>query len=426
VIRPRDIFGYRPARSQMGPSPSTILFVSHDASRTGAPIALLTFLRWLRANTDYRFEVLLGCGGPLEPAFEALAPTTNADVAAGRFLGHLSAVPQVLLDVWSDRRLRSLARRLSTADLVYSNTLQNGALLRELWRPGQKVISHVHELEWWLRYRTSARDLDLTKDVTDHYVACSRVTLESLVSDQGVPPERITLCHAFIAVDEVQLARARADRHVTRRRLGISPDALVVGGVGTMDWRKGPDLFVQLAAMVTRRLPDADVHFVWAGGDAAGPTRGGLLMDARRLGLGDRIKFVGPLEQPAQLFAAMDVFALTSREDPFPLVMLEAAAAGIPLVCFAGGGGAPEFAHPDAGRVADYLDVAGMAAAVSDLLEREEERQRMGQTGAERVRKRHTVDQAGPVLVDVIRRSLGPESGAANPRGLGDDPAPRH
>jgi len=177
--------------------------------------------------------------------------------------------------------------------------------------------------------------------------------------------------------------------------------------------------------MVTRRLPDADVHFVWAGGDADGPTRGGLLLDARRLGLGDRIRFVGPLEHPAELFAAMDVFALTSREDPFPLVMLEAAAAGVPLVCFAGGGGAPEFTHPDAGRVAAYLDVAGMATAISDLLEREDERQRMGQIAADRVRKRHTVDQAGPVLMDVIQRSLPPEWGAASSRGLGDDPAPR-
>ena len=87
MSHPRNIFGYRAARSQMGPSPPSILFVSHDASRTGAPIALLTFLRWLRANTDYRFEVLLGSGGALEPAFEALAPTTNADVAAGRLSG---------------------------------------------------------------------------------------------------------------------------------------------------------------------------------------------------------------------------------------------------------------------------------------------------------------------------------------------------
>jgi glycosyltransferase involved in cell wall biosynthesis len=362
----------------------------------------------------------------MEPTFQSLAPTTTADVAAGRYLGHLSAgVPQVLLDAWREKRLRSLARRLSKVDLVYSNTLQNGALLRELWRPGQNVLSHVHELEWWLGYRTSARDLGFTKDVTDHYIACSRVTSESLVSAQGVPPERITLCHAFVAIDEAQLVRARADRHLTRRRLGISPDALVVGGVGTMDWRKGPDLFVQLAAMVTRRLPDADVHFIWAGGEATGPTRGGLVLDARRLGLGDRIRFVGPTEQPAELFAAMDVFALTSREDPFPLVMLEAAAAGVPLVCFAGGGGAPEFAHPDAGRVAAYLDVAGMATAVSDLLEREDERLRMGQIAAERVRNRHTVDQAGPVLMDVIQRSLPPEWGAASPRGLGDDLAPR-
>ncbi len=426
MSQPRNIFGSLATRSQIGLSPPSILFISHDATRTGAPIALLTFLRWLRANADYRFEVLLGSGGAMEPAFQSLAPTTTADVAAGRYLGHLSAnVPQVLLDAWREKRVRSLARRLSKVDLVYSNTLQNGALLRELWRPGQNVLSHVHELEWWLGYRTSARDLGFTKDVTDHYIACSRVTSESLVSTQGVPPERITLCHAFVGIDEAQLVRARADRHLTRRRLGISPDALVVGGVGTMDWRKGPDLFVQLAAMVTRRLPDADVHFVWAGGDADGPTRGGLLLDARRLGLGDRISFVGPLEHPEELFAAMDVFALTSREDPFPLVMLEAAAAGVPLVCFSGGGGAPEFAHPDAGRVAAYLDVAGMATAVSDLLEREDERQRMGQIAAERVRKRHTVDQAGPVLMDVIQRSLSSEWGAASPRGLGDDPAPR-
>lgn len=400
----------RATRPPKDPSAASILFISHDASRTGAPIALLTFLKWLRANTDYRFAVLLGAGGALETEFESLAPTTTAGVHTGGYLGHsFSSVPRALLNAWRGKLLRSLARPLSKGDLVYSNTLQNGPLLRELWRPGQNVVSHVHELDWWLEYRTPVRDLGFTKDVTDHYIACSRVTLENLVSTQGVPPERTTLCHAFIAVDEAQLARAREDRVITRSRLGISPDALLVGGVGTMDWRKGPDLFVQLAAMVTRRLPDADVNFVWAGGDAVGPTRGGLLTDARRLGLGDRIKFVGPVEQPAQLFGAMDVFALTSREDPFPLVMLEAAAAGVPLVCFAGGGGAPEFVDPDAGRVTAYLDVAGMAAAVSDLLEREDERQRLGQIAAERVRQRHTVDQAGPVLVDVIRRSLGLE-----------------
>ena len=296
MIHPHDIFGHRADRSQMGPLPPSILFVSHDASRTGAPIALLTFLRWLRANSDYRFEVLLGSGGALEPAFEAVAPTTNADVAAGRFLGHLSAsVPPGPAE-----RLAREATPIARAAPVHGRScvLQHAPerrtpaqavapwAKRALSRARVGVVAEVSHL--------SRVTSEFTKDVTDHYVACSRVTLENLVSAQGVPAERITLCHAFIAVDEVQLARARADRHVTRRRLGISPDALVVGGVGTMDWRKGPDLFVQLAAMVMRRLPDTDVHFVWAGGDAAGPTRGGLLMDARRLGLGDRINSSDP------------------------------------------------------------------------------------------------------------------------------------
>jgi glycosyltransferase involved in cell wall biosynthesis len=244
------------------------------------------------------------------------------------------------------------------------------------------------------------------KQVTGHYVACSQVTLDNLVETEGVDKDRTTLCHAFIVIDESELGRARTERHATRLRLGVPADALLVGGVGTMDWRKGPDLFLQLAAMVTRRLKEKDVRFVWAGGDSGGPNRGELLVDAERLGLGDQISFIGPLDRPTEFFAAMDLFALTSREDPFPLVMLEAASAGVPLVCFAGGGGAPEFAIPDAGLVSAYLDVADMAESVVRLLQREDERQRMGQIAAARVRKEHTVEQAGPVLVDVIRDAL--------------------
>jgi glycosyltransferase involved in cell wall biosynthesis len=388
-------------------SAPSILFVSHDASRTGAPIVLLTLLRWLRANTDYRCQVLLGSGGALEPAFSSLAPTTTADAVIGRHLGRLSAtLPPAVLRTVRAQRLRSLARSLSKTDLIYSNTLQNGPLLRELWSPGQKVVSHVHELEWWLRYRTPPEDLGFTKQVTGHYVACSQVTLDNLVETEGVDKDRTTLCHAFIVIDESELGRARTERHATRLRLGVPADALLVGGVGTMDWRKGPDLFLQLAAMVTRRLKEKDVRFVWAGGDSGGPNRGELLVDAERLGLGDQISFIGPLDRPTEFFAAMDLFALTSREDPFPLVMLEAASAGVPLVCFAGGGGAPEFAIPDAGLVSAYLDVADMAESVVRLLQREDERQRMGQIAAARVRKEHTVEQAGPVLVDVIRDAL--------------------
>src|SRR6266404_7553547 len=60
-------------------SASSILFVSHDASRSGAPIALLRLLQWLKTNGTYPFSILLASGGELTPAFSELAETWSID-----------------------------------------------------------------------------------------------------------------------------------------------------------------------------------------------------------------------------------------------------------------------------------------------------------------------------------------------------------
>src|SRR5580698_5120385 len=61
----------------MSKSRPRILFVSHDSGRTGAPIGLLAFMRWLRANTDYEIGTLLRTSGPLEAAFRELGSTVT-------------------------------------------------------------------------------------------------------------------------------------------------------------------------------------------------------------------------------------------------------------------------------------------------------------------------------------------------------------
>src|SRR3954467_15345345 len=61
-----------------------VLFVSHDAMRTGAPVLLLHFLRWLRTNTRIDFEVVLRRGGELSAEFAALAPVWHAEATTGR------------------------------------------------------------------------------------------------------------------------------------------------------------------------------------------------------------------------------------------------------------------------------------------------------------------------------------------------------
>ena len=368
-----------------------LLFISHDASRTGAPRVLLHFLRWFKANSDMPFQILLRQGGDLAPEFSDLAPVV----------------------LWDANRVQVVRRALGQVGLVYSNTITNGEILARLEDFGRPVISHVHELEYWMRSSMTRNHLEQALGYTDHYIAVSRAVKECLVRSFGIPAEKIDLVYECIVAGE----SGGSDRRATeiRRRLGIPDEALVVGGSGTRDWRKGPDLFIQLAQSVGRRDAGMPVHFLWVGGSDQAPYTAALLHDLQRARLDSHVHFVAKCANPADYFAAFDVFASTSREDPFPLVVLEAANMNKPILCFEDAGGASEFVQDDAGFVVPYLDIDGMADRVVELLRSPELRQRLGERGAEKARKEHDVTVIAPQIMRIIERYL--DRGAARPGG---------
>src|SRR5947207_11489643 len=110
-----------------------VLFVSQDARRTGAPVLLLHFLRWLRTNTSIDFEVVLRRSGELSSEFAALAPVWHAEATTGRLarttmrVARRLGVKSSLDDLHIDRMIRELSRR--RFGVVYSNTVWNGALV---------------------------------------------------------------------------------------------------------------------------------------------------------------------------------------------------------------------------------------------------------------------------------------------------------
>jgi glycosyltransferase involved in cell wall biosynthesis len=184
--------------------------------------------------------------------------------------------------------------------------------------------------------------------------------------------------------------------------LKIPADAPVIGGSGTTDWRKSPDLFVQLARAVRNRLAPREVHFVWVGGDAAGPEFGMLWHDVRRLGLEPFVHFIGHRENPRDYFSCFDLFALTSREDPYPLVVLEAAALGLPVLGFEKSGGVGEFIEKDAGFMVPYLDIDAMSARAAELIANDSLRRSLGARAREKAAQRHDVSVAAPRIVNII------------------------
>ncbi|OWY58561.1 hypothetical protein B7486_79310, partial [cyanobacterium TDX16] len=128
-----------------------------------------------------------------------------------------------------------------------------------------------------------------------------------------------------IGVDPPTPAAARA-------ALGLDPERPLVLGGGVFDWRKAPDLLLHATWHLRRR--GEDVQVVWVGDRNERPTWCEWDEESARLGLTDRARHLPATPDLAAVLAAADVFVLSSREDTFPLVCLEAASLGVPIVCF--------------------------------------------------------------------------------------------
>ena len=389
-----------------------LLAVTHAATITGAPMNLSHFLGWLRRTTDIEVHTVSLEHGPLLGRFEQAGSVTVLDrskVAKALTLAQLGAGRignEPLRRQLERARFGAQLRHLDGFDVVYCNSATS-IVVAPFLPPAPLVVSHVHELQVALRTMTPP-DLALLTGRPDAWIAASAPVEQMLVGEFGLPAERVRRHDEFIDVgafdpDRVSLRAIEA----CRRRHFIPPDGAVVVGSGTLDWRKGPDLFIQLACEVRRRTR-RPVHFVWVGGAHEGTDWQRVRSDRERAGA-DHVHFVTTADDPAPFFAMADVFALTSREDPLPLVCLESAAVGTPIVTYRNGGipGLLEAAGPDAAAgIADHLDLDSLTDAVLDLLHSHTRRAAAAEQVQQRVRTHHSLEAAAHRLLDDLERLL--------------------
>lgn len=131
--------------------------------------------------------------------------------------------------------------------------------------------------------------------------------------------------------------RSIDSRHDARRKLGLPNDAFVVGWVGRLSHEKGPDVFLEALARIEQPF-----KAVFIGN---GPDNDALQATASQLGLGEAISWAGVLPDAASVFSAFDAFALSSRTEGIPIVLLEAMRANVPIVS-TNVGGVPEMLEP--------------------------------------------------------------------------------
>ena len=232
--------------------------------------------------------------------------------------------------------------------------------------PSLRAALHVPQASWQLAKCLRSKDLDIiyTNTIKAHIVGGlaallsgyptvhhfrdilhgkSRLLVSAtarIVSKKRIAiSERVNRCYrlpdTFVVPNPLALARYETlpERSLARRALGLPIGIPIVAIIGRINRWKGQDRFIRAAAMIASQVPS---HFVVAGSprfrDSDFLPELHSLVDS--LGLRSRITFLDWLDDPTDLYASIDVNVNCSTEEPFGRTVIEAAAAGIPTVCF--------------------------------------------------------------------------------------------
>ncbi len=230
--------------------------------------------------------------------------------------------------------------------------------------------------------------------ITDSIVTISPAQQRDIVERFSIAPAaRVATIPLGLDLDSLLALPSRA--LPLRRELGIGSADLVVGYVGRFVRIKALETLITAFAEVLRNRPDA---WLLMAGD--GPVRGEIEYAARVTGTAARVCFLGWTERLVELYGAMDICALSSLNEGTPVMLLEAMAAGKPVVATAVGGVPDIVEHQRTGLLVEPRDAGGLAAAILELARDADKRARIGMAARQEVGSRFSHVR----LVDDIER----------------------
>ena len=279
--------------------------------------------------------------------------------------------------------VRDLARLLRSEGIALMHShLYHANLYGRLaaWRAGVPAVATVHNV--YTRSKLHRRLLNrFLARKSARVIAVSAEVRDDLVGRDGIDPRRVATIHNGIDLRRVDTPLTREQ---ARARLGLPADAIAIGCIGRLEEQKGHRYLLEACT----KLPQP-FHVIIAGD---GRLRRELERRAAELGVAAQVSFLGARSDVAEILRALDIYVMPSLWEGLSLAMLEAMAAGLPLVISDVSGVAQAFGDEECGVRVPPRDAAALAQAIRDLAQSPERRQRLGDAGRRRVRAEFDIE----------------------------------
>lgn len=314
----------------------------------------------------------------------------------------------ICLDRMQSRRfdwaaIRDLARLMRTehVSLVHSHLYHANLYGRiAAFLAGVPAVATVHNV--YTRTKLHRRLLNrLLSRGSARIIAVSEAIRDDLVAQDGIAPRKVAVIHNGIDVRRVETSLTRGE---ARAALGIGDDELAIGCVGRLEEQKGHRFLLEACAEL--RNDPGLMHRLRLLLVGDGRLRGDLERQASALALTSSVSFLGTRQDVPEILRALDIYAMPSLWEGLSIAMLEAMAAGLPVVISDVSGVAQAVGKNEYGVRVPPGDDAALAQAIRSLAGEPARRRALGASARERVKAEFSIEAMMTQLSSVYGDAL--------------------
>lgn len=328
-----------------------IIIVSHDAHPHGAQYLALNIAKYLKEYFKYEVVIIINGTGDLADKFQSIGSVYFTE-------GLDEKQKNKLFQELFDRGFRK----------AIANTSVIGEIVKSLALNNIKVVSLIHEMKSVIETNQLQNSIKQITKYADKIVFPSEIVKKDFeyfedIGDIGDKDTHIKPQGLF-RVNQYKYKKKIARKKLLEE-LNLNESSKVILNIAYGDERKGIDIFAEVGKKLIKNNPN--IHFVWVGHYKVALVNKiiELLKENEILG---NFHFLGLQEDIDHYYAGSDIFFLSSREDPFPSVVMDAMNVGLPVVAFAGAGGFTDIISPDCGLLVDISNPASASGAILKLL----------------------------------------------------------